>query len=208
MSCYGSQFFDSWLICCQVLALLLLYLLNRIGQEIIVSSAPLLALQLFDWSSEASGYFMALAGAVVLPLNMLTCHVFADTDDRIAIRILTIASLLAGAAALCLPWGTYSSIQYVVSATVLFGALNAVEGTFMSLLSQIVSPALATSTFNSGLLTTEAGTLGRVLGDLLIAACGATLSGASLVNALFAPVLVFMLFTLLTMYWFHDLLET
>lgn len=42
----------------EVLVVLVVYFVNRVGQELIVSSAPLLTYQLFGWSPEQSGYFM------------------------------------------------------------------------------------------------------------------------------------------------------
>jgi hypothetical protein len=51
----------------EVWVILVIYFVNRVGQEIVVVSCPMVTAQLFNWSSEQSGYFMALAGAVVLP---------------------------------------------------------------------------------------------------------------------------------------------
>lgn len=59
-----------------------------------------------------------------------------------------------------------------------------------------------------GLLATEAGTLGRVVGDMLIAAVGARDSGATFVNNLFVPLFVGMFSTLLCIYFLYDRLET
>lgn len=61
----------------------------------------------------------------------------------------------------------------------------------MSLLSKLVSPELAKGTFNSGLLATEAGTLGRVIGDMLISYFAVMKSDAGeILNLLYAPLLV------------------
>jgi len=56
----------------------------------------------------------------------------------------------------------------------------------MSILSKLISPALAKGTWNSGLLATEAGTCGRALSDIMISIAGTSMQ-AELINALFLP---------------------
>eukprot|EP00968_Pinguiococcus_pyrenoidosus_P000249 scaffold13_cov241-Pinguiococcus_pyrenoidosus.AAC.22 len=46
------------------------------------------------------------------------------------------------------------------------------EGVDTSLMSKVIPASLAMGTFNSGLLATQVGTIGRVLGDLLITGIG------------------------------------
>ena len=68
----------------------------------------------------------------------------------------------------------------------------------MAMLSKVVSPRLAKGTFNSGLLSTEAGTIGRVVGDMFITVTSSlrTLNiyepsiVESLVNCLYGPIAV------------------
>lgn len=86
----------------------------------------------------------------MLPLNVLSAKVFCDSEDRRALVVLTVVCLFAGLLACAAPHVEYSPLQYSAGSMVLFGALNAIEGTIMSLLAHIVSPALANSTFNSG----------------------------------------------------------
>ena len=191
----------------EVWVVLLVYFFNRIGQELIISSSALLTSQLFAWSSEQCGYFMAIAGALVLPLNLLSSWLFKDTEDRLALSVLTVICVLASALVCCEAPYDYSSTQYVAGCIVLFGALNAIEGTIMCLLSRLVSPLLANSTFNSGLHATEAGTLGRVFGDAYLAWAGYSREGAQLVNMLFVPFTCCMLATLYCVYSFYDRLE-
>jgi len=56
----------------------------------------------------------------------------------------------------------------------------------MSTLSKVVHPRLAAGTFNSGLLATELGTLGRAVGDTLISGAG-FLSLKNMLNLLYVP---------------------
>ena len=53
-----------------------------------------------------------------------------------------------------------------------------------------MSPELAKGTFNSGLLATEAGTLGRVFADMGITIIEVRSQSGSLVNNLYLPLLV------------------
>ena len=62
----------------------------------------------------------------------------------------------------------------------------------MSLLSKTVPTAWAKGTFNSGLLATEAGTFGRVIGDGFISVVSFLGSDDyDLVNSIFIPILAF-----------------
>ena len=107
----------------------------------------------------------------------------------------------------------YGWPQYIIGASVLFALLNALEGVIMSLLSKVVSPELAKGTFNSGLLATEAGTLGRVLGDSMITFLSEQQQEAGsgtvgLVNVLFLPVAIGVLACILLTYRFYDRLKS
>jgi hypothetical protein len=65
----------------------------------------------------------------------------------------------------------------------------------MSTLSKVVSPKLAAGTFNSGLLATEMGTLGRALGDAYISVSG-IIDLEGMLNMLFVPALVLLVASL------------
>ena len=59
----------------------------------------------------------------------------------------------------------------------------------MSLLSKIIPPEMARGTLNSGFLTTEVGTLGRVMSDIAITwVVSGDLNANETVNHLFMPV--------------------
>eukprot|EP00937_MAST-01D_sp_MAST-1D-sp2_P005113 g5113.t1 len=94
--------------------------------------------------------------------------------------------------------------QFVAAAVIVFSCTSMLEGVTMSLLSKLVPPALARGTFNSGLLATEAGTLGRAAGDLLIFAVGASIAAADLTEAVFAPdIALFVVVVVLIRRHFH-----
>ena len=69
------------------------------------------------------------------------------------------------------------------------------SGVSLSLLSRIMSPRLSRGTFNCGLLSTEAGTFARVVGDGLITVTG-YLGTAYVLNLTMLPVLLSVLIAL------------
>ena len=84
-----------------------------------------------------------------------------------------------------------STIAATLGAVVAFGALGGAESCLMSLLSKVVSPALARGVCNSGLLATEAGTAGRAAGDFILAFalkhCDGHAGRRALLGVLFPP---------------------
>lgn len=98
----------------------------------------------------------------------------------------------------------YSIYQYAICSIGIFVSTNSLEGVNMSLLSKTIPKAWAKGTFNSGFLATEAGTLARSVGDVLISAVAGGLGMNMLLNGLFIPMAFLCAFTLLIVYFFYD----
>ena len=198
----------------EVLVILFLYTVNKTGQELAVSSIPLLTRSVFGWSQEQAGYYMATMGALVLPTNILVSSLAASgsgngggssIEERAMVVRLTLVCLAAvGAVCHSGLLGHYTLFQYILGTTLLFAALNSMEGVIMALLAKLISPELARGTFNSGLLATEAGTFGRVIGDIFITAFGVAQIPSTLVNKLFFPLGVLIFFSFLLVEWYYD----
>lgn len=62
--------------------------------------------------------------------------------------------------------------RYTAGATIFYIARNLMEGLDMSLMSKMLPARLARGTCNSGLITTEVGTFGRALGNMVITVAG------------------------------------
>eukprot|EP00543_Licmophora_paradoxa_P004048 CAMPEP_0202450172 /NCGR_PEP_ID=MMETSP1360-20130828/8804_1 /ASSEMBLY_ACC=CAM_ASM_000848 /TAXON_ID=515479 /ORGANISM="Licmophora paradoxa, Strain CCMP2313" /LENGTH=83 /DNA_ID=CAMNT_0049068323 /DNA_START=266 /DNA_END=514 /DNA_ORIENTATION=+ len=76
----------------------------------------------------------------------------------------------------------------------------------MSLLSKTIPPIWAKGTFNSGLLATEAGTLGRAVGDFVIT--GAGLYGLDrMLNFTFGPIAILVLLSSIATWKLYPWLE-
>lgn len=124
---------------------------NKTGQELVVSAVPTLSGEMFHWDTRTAGYFMAAMGALVLPANILVNSVVGkDAEDRSLVSYMNVLSLLSVIFLIDTNLIDYSVLQYVLGSSLLFAFLNAMEGVIMSLLSKIVSPELAKGTFNSG----------------------------------------------------------
>jgi hypothetical protein len=193
--------------------ILYMYFVNKTGQEMLVSSIPTLAGNI-GITAIFSGYFMAIMGAVVLPANFFVSSLMPDCEDRTVMMRLSYLSLFFLFILFHTGLLEYTVVQYVIGAISLFACLNALEGIIMSLLSKLVSPELAKGTFNSGLLATEAGTFGRVIGDLAITVTAVSIetsnhieSSVALINYLFVPIALGTVVSILIIHYYYDKFE-
>lgn len=197
----------------EVAIILYMYFVNKTGQEMLVSSIPTLAGNI-GLTAIFSGYFMAIMGAVVLPANVFVSSLMRDCEDRTVMMRLSYLSLLFLFILFHTGLLEYTLVQYIIGAISLFACLNALEGIIMSLLSKLVSPELAKGTFNSGLLATEAGTFGRVIGDLAITVTAVSIdtsnhieSSVTLINYLFIPIALGTVVSIFIINYYYDKFE-
>ncbi len=202
----------------EISALLFMYMINKAGQDLCLSSMPMLTGALFGWSSERAGYFMGLLGAIVLPCVIAGNMITVNMQDREALLWLVALAVVGAVGVLncsfAFPTLHYSEVQYVATVSLLYGVLNTIEGFLMALLSKLVSPALAQGTFNSGFLASEAGTLGRVLGDVSITAIAVVATSRAvpavpsspgyLVNLFYLPLIAALLVSILLLQKLYD----
>ena len=143
----------------EVVTILIVYVVNKLGQELTVSSIPLITCSLLGWSQELSGYYMCFMGALVLPMNILVNRYVHDVEERDMVLRLTYMCICCSLFMCHSEWlgDSYAIGQYVLGSVGLFVCLNSLEGIIMAVLAKIVSPDLARGTFNSALLATEAG---------------------------------------------------
>ena len=188
----------------EVTVVLLLYAVNKIGQEAVVCSIPDLTNRLFQWEANKSGAFMAAMGALVLPANILLSY-FKDAEDRQAMLTLFVLEMVAFFIVVNFGLVEYSAFQYMSGCILLFSALNAQEGIMMSLLARVTSAESSRNMFlNAGFLATEVGTLGRVVADLGITATMSVYSTGIGLSSLENKVFLFLAgLTVLAMCMFH-----
>jgi len=178
---------------------LLSYFVLKLVQEGVITSTPLVTGYLLGWGQEDTGSFVAVLGLLVLPLNFIMGYLSRESDDRTlmcAMQVMLCVGVLA--VVVQVRSNTVSGINFVLGAGIIYCSASMLEGVTMSLLSKVTPPSLAKGICNSGLLSTEAGTLGRTCGNWLVVIVGAHVSLPHLAQTMFLPELM-MCFLLLAL---------
>ncbi|KAL4376549.1 hypothetical protein GQ457_02G000480 [Hibiscus cannabinus] len=165
---------------------LFVYFMLKYAMEILLAEASVITAYYFIWSTNSVAIFLACLGLTVLPVNIIIgtyiSNMFEERQVLLASEIMVLIGILLSFH-IGIP---YSVPQYVGSALITFVSAEVLEGVNLSLLSRVMSSRLSRGTYNGGLLSTEAGTLARVIADGTI-----TLSGyfgvAKLLNATLVP---------------------
>ncbi|KAF3340177.1 hypothetical protein FCM35_KLT15948 [Carex littledalei] len=155
-----------------VKAQLLIYFMLKYAMEILLSESSVVTTYYFKWSTSTVALFLAILGLTVLPVNAIVgsylTRLFEDRQILLGSEILVLIGIL-----LSFKFTSHYSVpQYITSALITFVAAEVLEGVNLSLLSRVMSSRLARGTFNGGLLSTEAGTLARVVADATITLAG------------------------------------
>ncbi|KAJ8748923.1 hypothetical protein K2173_013359 [Erythroxylum novogranatense] len=151
---------------------LLVYFMLKYAMEILLAESSVITGYYFIWSTNSVAIFLACLGLTVLPVNVVVGSYVTNIFEE---RQLLLASQLILCLGILLSFHivrTYSVPQYVGSALITFVSAEVLEGVNLSLLSRVMSSRLSRGTFNGGLLSTEAGTLARVIADGTITICG------------------------------------
>ena len=81
------------LVSTEVWVILFIYVVNKTGQELVVAAVPTLTGELFEWNSNAAGFFMAFMGMLVLPANILVARFASLQEDRVLVPFLSVLAL-------------------------------------------------------------------------------------------------------------------
>ncbi|RHY62407.1 hypothetical protein DYB38_004413 [Aphanomyces astaci] len=154
-----------------VVATLVIYVVLKLVLEILITSATGIVDWYFHWSSTSAGIFLAFLGLLMFPANVLVGYLSYRYVDGELILYSEVVLVVGIVGIICYS-ASYSAIQYVFGAVLIYVSTNVLEGVNMSLLSKTIPKAFARGTFNSGLLATEAGTLGRTLGNGAVTLAG------------------------------------
>ncbi|XP_077235013.1 SPX domain-containing membrane protein At4g22990-like [Tasmannia lanceolata] len=151
---------------------LLIYFMLKYAMEILLSESSVITTYYFSWSTSSVAIFLACLGLTVLPVNILVgsyiSNMFEDRQILLASEIMVCIGIILSFHVII----PYSVPQYVISALITFVSAEVLEGVNLSLLSRVMSSRLARGTYNGGLLSTEAGTLARVVADGTITLAG------------------------------------
>lgn len=155
-----------------VMTTLCIYFVLKLVLECLLSSTATLTSLYFNWTVDQSGIYLAILGLLMFPANLCLGYLSYRFEDRELIFGSMIWMALGIFSIISYSNHAYSIVQYIIAAIFIFLSTNILEGVNMSLLSKTIPRSLARGTFNSGLLATEAGTLGRAVGDNLVTMVG------------------------------------
>ncbi|XP_027085553.1 SPX domain-containing membrane protein At4g22990 [Coffea arabica] len=151
---------------------LLIYFMLKYAMEILLSESSVVTTNYFRWSTGTVAIFLAGLGLTVLPVNIFVgsyiSNMFEDRQILLASEIMVLLGILFSFHVI----GKYTVPQYVCSGLVMFVSAEVLEGVNLSLLSRVMSSRLSRGTYNGGLLSTEAGTIARVIADGTITLAG------------------------------------
>ncbi|KAK9143562.1 hypothetical protein Syun_012962 [Stephania yunnanensis] len=175
---------------------LLIYFMLKYAMEILLSESSVITTYYFSWSTRNVAIFLACLGLTVLPVNVIVgsyiTNMFEDRQILLASEIMVCVGIILSFHVLT----AYTVPQYVSSALITFIFAEVLEGVNLSLLSRVMSSRLAQGTYNGGLLSTEAGTLARVVADGTITLAG-YLGESRLLNVTLIPSLVICIFSII-----------
>ncbi|KAK1436196.1 hypothetical protein QVD17_01974 [Tagetes erecta] len=165
---------------------LFIYFMLKYATEILLAESSVITSYYFKWTTSKVSIFLVCLGLTVIPVNMIVginlSNMFEDRQILLASEIMVCLGIVASFHII----GPYTVTQYVISGLVMFVSAEVLEGVNLSLLSRVMSSRLSRGTFNGGLLSTEAGTIARVIADATI-----TLGGyggeSRLLNATLLP---------------------
>jgi len=170
-----------------VMITLWLYFVLKLVLEMLLSSTSTVTKYYFGWDSRLSGLFMAFMAMLMFPCNFFLAKLSQTFEDRELIVWALVLMLVSVVGILDYNADDYFVIQYIVFAIGIFLSTNSLEGPNMGLLSKTIPKSWAKGTFNSGFLATEAGTLARSVGDVLISFVAGTLGLGMVLNGMFVP---------------------
>ncbi|XP_062146090.1 SPX domain-containing membrane protein At4g22990-like [Alnus glutinosa] len=184
---------------------LLIYFMLKYAMEILLSESSVITTYYFQWSTSTVAIFLACLGLTVLPINIVVgnyiSNMFEDRQILMASEIMVCIGIILSFN-LFIP---YSVPQYVCSGLILFVSAEVLEGVNLALLSRVMSSRLSRGTYNGGLLSTEAGTIARVIADGTITLAG-YLGNSRLLNATLLPSLLICISSILaTCYTYNSL---
>ncbi|KAL5195258.1 SPX domain-containing membrane protein [Glycine soja] len=151
---------------------LLIYFMLKYAMEILLSESSVITTYYFNWTTSTVSIFLACLGLTVLPVNIIVgsyiSNMFEDRQILLASEVMVFVGILFSFHVIF----PYTEPQYICSGLLMFVSAEVLEGVNLSLLSRVMSSRLSRGTYNGGLLSTEAGTLARVIADATITLAG------------------------------------
>nr|GEU80732.1 SPX domain-containing membrane protein At4g22990-like [Tanacetum cinerariifolium] len=175
---------------------LLIYFMLKYAMEILLAESSVITSYYFNWTTSKVSLFLMCLGLTVLPVNVIVgsniSNKFEDRQILLASEIMVCLGIVASFHIIV----PYTVTQYVISGLIMFVSAEVLEGVNLSLLSRVMSSRLSRGTFNGGLLSTEAGTIARVIADATIT-LGGYAGESRLLNVTLLPSLVICILAIL-----------
>jgi hypothetical protein len=187
--------------------------------ETLVSATSTLSKNRYGWQVGEVGTLGCINGFAVIPFSILIGRLSKSHQDR-ALMIWLLGIGLFGCFLLVDvsdlidsnskhynegDWLAVNPVRYVMGYFLVYISIQSFEGVIGSALSKVIPTALASGTFNSGLLATLTDTFGRSCGDLFISLV-AFISLRQLMNLLFIPGVCILIICLIVVRRYYDLL--
>jgi len=187
--------------------------------ESLISAASMVTKNRYHWAVQQVGSLGTIVGCLTIPISIFIGFLSQYREDRVLMFWLMIAasfgmSLLIDVTDLMsTDTDTYNEEnmfavgphRYVAGYLIVFCSMQAFDGVVGSVLSKVIPTALATGTFNSGLLATLVGTFGRASGDVFISAFG-YINLRQLLNLLIIPSFLLVVVDLAVIWLNYDIL--
>lgn len=191
--------------------------------EILVSATSALSKNRYRWKVHQVGTLGFLNGCLVIPFSIFIGRLSLSYQDRQLMRYLVTAGIVGMFLLVDLSDLVYARKgvgvgynrghvfavgpqRYISGYFISYLSIQTFEGVIGSTLSKVIPTALASGTFNSGLLATLVDTFGRACGDNFISMVG-FVSIRQLMNLLFIPGFLIMLTCLYSIERYRDLLS-
>ncbi|XP_076891459.1 SPX domain-containing membrane protein At4g22990-like isoform X1 [Bidens hawaiensis] len=182
---------------------LIIYFMLKYAMEILLAESSVVTSYYFVWSTSNVAMFLAFLGLTVLPVSIFVgsyiSNVFEERQVLLASEIMVCLGIVLSFH-MIIP---YSAPQYIFSALLTFVSAEVLEGVNLSLLSRVMSSRLSRGTYNGGLLSTEAGTLARVVADGTITIAGYW-GMSELLNITLLPSLVICIGTIVATFFTYN----
>ncbi|CAL5227554.1 g10545 [Coccomyxa viridis] len=155
--------------CC----IFLCYIL-KVLQQAYIDGLPIFTQSAYGWSNSEVGIMLGILGLTAPIVNTIV----GSFSSRVPDRYITVASIvIAGGGAFALMKGPFPMSNFFVAGTLVYMGTIVLEGVSMSLTSKVIDERMSKGLWNAGLLSTQAGTIGRLCGNLLLSLC-ARITGA------------------------------
>jgi len=188
--------------------------------EALVSATSALTKNRYNWKVTQVGTLGFTNGILVIPFSILVGRLSMSYQDHVLMKFLVgggltgLFLLIDISDLIATPTNRYNAGQrlavtparYIAGYFLSYLSIQAFEGVIGSTLSKVIPTALASGTFNSGLLATLVDTFGRSCGDMFISAMG-FISLRQLMNLLFIPAFCIMTACLVAIGRYRDMLS-